>query len=175
MEEKFDLSLLSAFLFLIIWAYLSWRQLKNYQAALKQVYSKNTLLGAGRYRAWLNPWRSSILILALNKDSHKITGCRKSAGIKAPFEAVKIYNNYSLDELRELAIFESSSKHPKQRFWFDYLCQKGVLLQAVEALDCRLQKQKTDVINQKRLKKIEASIARGALTDNTILDDEYKE
>ncbi|WKY45264.1 transcriptional regulator GutM [Eubacteriaceae bacterium ES2] len=167
--------LVSVFLLLSTWAYLSWRQQKNYLEALRRLYSNKNLLGMGQRKSWHHPGLNAILILALNKDNHKICGCQKFTGMKIwqPFEEIRSYNNYSLDELRELAIWENTgfSNQLKNRYWQ----HKGVLLQAVEDLESRLLKQKIDVINQMRLKKIEASIAGGALVDDAIIDNDLKE
>lgn len=169
--------LLSTFLLLAAWAYFSWRQQKNYQEALKQLYNNKSLLGVGCSKSCFHPGRNTILILALNQDKQKICGCRKLSGIKVwqAFEELKIYNNYSLDELRELAILEDTLVKPKRFNWQKDCHHKGALLQAIEALDSRRLKQKIDAINQRRLETIEASLAVGTFPGHTIIEDKIED
>jgi DNA-binding transcriptional regulator of glucitol operon len=162
---------------LAAWAYFSWRQQKNYQEALKQLYDNKSLLGVGCSKSCFHPGRNTILILALNQDKQKICGCRKLSGIKVwqAFEELKIYNNYSLDELRELAILEDTLVKPKRFNWQKDCYHKGALLQAIEALHSRRLKQKIDAINQRRLETIEASLAVGTFPGHTIIEDKIED
>ncbi|WKY48266.1 transcriptional regulator GutM [Eubacteriaceae bacterium ES3] len=166
---------------LIILAYLSKRQVENYHQALKELYNKEVVLGIGHQNGIPFPGNATIIILAVDKKSNRIVGCRRLAGIKIwqPFEKLTIYDSYSLDELRELAIYEDfllNRRAEKLKVNYtklaDLFYRKGALLQAVEALEQRIQKQKIMAINEKRLKKIEDS---KRLSFHSLLNEMEKE
>lgn len=151
---------LAGFTMMILQTALTYLQYRNYQAAVKSLLNKDVFLGIGLRKGGFQISGGAIVILSMNRLSGRIVTCKKLQGIAIwkRFKEVDDYNNYSLDELRELAILEDYELNRKQRDKVPYSKEmadkkrkKGALLQAIEALDLRIDQEKKNALNTKRL------------------------
>ncbi len=150
---------LAGFTMMVLQTALSYLQYRNYQAAVNSLMGKEVFLGIGLRKGGFRLSGGTIVILSMDRLSHRIISCKKLQGIVIwkRFKEVADYNGYSLDELRELAILEDYQLNKKQRDkepytkdMVDKKRKKGALLQAIEALDLRLVQEKEKCLNTKR-------------------------
>jgi len=148
---------LAAFTMMILQSALTYLQYKNYQKAVDSVRKKGALLGIGLRKGGFNIKGGAIVILALERVSNRIVGCKKLEGIAMwkRFEAISLYDGLSLNEIRELGIAEDleiNRRHREKESYssdtLDKKRKKGALIQAVEALDIRLTKEAAEILYQ---------------------------
>lgn len=150
---------LVAFIMMILQSALTYFQFKNYQKAVDSVRKKGILLGIGLRKGGFNLKGGAIVILALERVSNRIVGCKKLEGIAMwkRFEARSLYDGLALNEIREMGIAEdleiNRRRREKESYSSDALDKKrkkGALIQAVEALDKRLTKEAAEILYQNR-------------------------
>ncbi|MGL4608052.1 MAG: transcriptional regulator GutM [Eubacteriaceae bacterium] len=159
-----------AFGFMIIQSGLTYLQYKNYQKAVDNMRKKGRILGIGLRKGGFNLKGGSIVILALDRDTRRVVGCKRLDGIALwkRFKDISLYNGLSLSEIREVGIVEDlvinqqrRKKEPYSPELIDKKRKKGALIQAIEALDQRLKYERSEALNQKRrMKERQLSEAR---------------
>lgn len=151
---------LAGFTMMVLQTALTYLQYRNYQAAVNSLISKEVFLGIGLRKGSFRLNGGAIVILSMDRLSKRMVTCKKLQGILIwkRFTEVDDYNGYSLDELRELAIYEDyqlnkkqRDKEPYRKEMLDKKRKKAALLQAIEALDLRLIQEEKNCLNIKRL------------------------
>ena len=136
---------LAAFVLLSAQALLSTFQVKSYRDAISSMRGKG-LLGIGARRGVLHS--GQILILSYDRNTGKTNNCMRMLGITIfeRFKPAPEYIGLTLDEVRELGIAEDlklnkrlRKKHPYDPDKPDK--RKGVLIQAVEAIENRMKRE----------------------------------
>lgn len=152
---------LAAFVLMIVQSGLTYLQYKNYEKAVKSMQKKGILLGVGLRKGGFNLKGGAIVILAMDRKTCRITGCKRLDGIAMwkRFKETALYNGLSLSEIREVGMVEDlevngkrREKEPYSKALLDKKRKKGALIQAVEALDKRLEKETRDALYQQRRK-----------------------
>ncbi|MDK2941361.1 MAG: hypothetical protein PWP56_874 [Acetobacterium sp.] len=158
---------LVAFVMMILQSGLTYFQYKNYQQAVNSLLSQGTILGIGLHKGGFRLKGGAIIVLAMDCRSGRICGCKKLEGIALwkRFLETDYYNGLSLSEIREVGLAEDLKINKKRRIkepyapnGLDKKRKKGALIQAVEAIDKRLEK---DVKNAQYLKRRETERAMG--------------
>lgn len=125
---------------------LSLIQVKRYQKAVREMTGK-VILGIGHRKGLTS--RGEILLLAYDRGSNRVVGCRSMKGftIFATFKEKPELVGLSLHEARavgrELDSREMGRYRRKHPYNPDVLSKKkGALIQAVEAVELRLKREK---------------------------------
>jgi glucitol operon activator protein len=125
---------------------LSFFQVRRYQQAIKKWRGKG-ILGIGQQKGLLKP--GEILILVYSRAEDKVVSVQSMKGytIFAAFREVKDYGGLSLDELRAAGLEADAKefrgyrkKHPYNPT--ELTKKKGALIQAVEAVDRYIKREK---------------------------------
>ncbi len=151
---------LAAFILLSVQALLSLFQVKNYRKAISAMRGKG-LLGIGARRGVLRS--GQILILSYDRATDRINNCMRMLGITIfeRFKPVPEYIGLTLAEVRELGIAEDQKLNKRLRKKRPYNPdepdkRKGVLIQAVEAIDNRIKREQQQMEEQSSADSVDA-------------------
>ena len=135
---------------LALQAYLTNLQYKNYQDAVRSLQGKGWILGIGLRKGGMSIHGGSIVILAWDQQNDCIKACKKlqGPGIWKRFEDENRYCGMTLNEIRKCGIEEdyklnkrARDKQPYSPLMEDKRRKKGVMIQAIEAIDQYLARQ----------------------------------
>jgi glucitol operon activator protein len=142
------------FVLLAMQMFLSYIQIKRYQAAVKSVGRKGVLIGIGQRGGGVKP--GEILILAYERESDRVSKVLSMKGftIFAAFREISEYEGLGLDEIRRAGIELDSSEMRAYRKKHPYdpkkpSKKKGALIQAVEAIDARFRRESRKIFISK--------------------------
>ncbi len=134
-----------AFILMIVQTFFAILQIKAYQKELKSLVGKG-ILGIGQKKGFLS--QGEILILCYDRNKDKVITCRSMKGITVfnRFKEKKNIAGLSLDEVKKIAKDEDDiiNKKLRQKVPYDEKVpdkRKCALLQAVEAVNLRLQRE----------------------------------
>lgn len=143
---------LIAFLLMSVQTLMGIVQIKAYQKEVNALKGTG-LLGIGFRRATFD--QGEIIILSYNRATQKIYKCRQLKGrtIFQKFKDLKEYEGMSLDEVRTIAISLDAVINKRLRKKEIYNSskldkKKGALIQAVEAIDNRIQKESAEQLSK---------------------------
>jgi len=121
-------------------------QVRHYQKTIKKWLGKG-ILGIGQRKGFLKP--GELIILIYNRQEGKAISVQSMRGftVFAGFREVKKYSGCSLEELRQIGIERDAEdmKWYRRKHPYDPLVpskKKGALIQAVEAVERHIEKQK---------------------------------
>ncbi len=145
---------IAAFVLLSAQGLLTVLQVKSFQKAIAAMRGKG-LLGIGSRRGVLRS--GQILILSYDRATDKINNCMRMLGITIfeRFKPVPEYIGLTLSEARELGIAEDLELNKRLRKRHPYNPEqpdkrKGVLIQAVEAIDNRMKREEAERLQEQQ-------------------------
>jgi glucitol operon activator protein len=121
-------------------------QVREYKQAMNS-YRGTGIVGLGHTKGTFSKM-GKIVVLSYNSRQDKVVGCKimKGFSIFAKFKVVTAYDGMSLSQVRQAALDEDAKefKSRRKRHPYDpkeFSKKKGALIQAIEAIDGRLERE----------------------------------
>lgn len=136
---------LAIFALMAIQMLLSFVQVRHYQKTVKKMLGTG-IIGVGQRKSTLR--QGEILILSYDRQTDRVVTCKSMKGytIFAQFKDIPDYAGLTLDQIRKIGIELDAKELRRYRKRHPYNAtvlskKKGALIQAVEALDLRFNRE----------------------------------